>query len=209
MNEMEEKEIEIEEKEIEIEEKEIEIEEKEIEIEIEKKENKLLTEITIDYLINKKIYERIMKSKKEIFEDYYKEDKKFYKKRIHNLTRHMMDNKKELYPNHIHKAFENYIKEAIEYFKILDETDLIQEDYIGLQLLEEMGIEDEEVEKINKVKDEEIIKSFMLQKNTQPSNLDNFVKIKKTQEEKVVKLPTQREINLTDNQYKTKGIHYS
>jgi hypothetical protein len=174
----------------------------------EPKENKLLTEITIDYLINKKTYERIMKSKKEIFEDYYKEDKKFYRKRINNLTRNMMDNKKELYPNHIHRAFENYIKEAIEYFKILDETDLIQEDYIGLQLLEEMGIEDEEVEKINEINDNEIIKSFLLPKNTQTSNLDNFVKIKKTQEEQQIKLPIQREINLTENQYKTKGIQY-
>jgi hypothetical protein len=175
----------------------------------EKKENKILTEITIDYLINKKTYERIMKSKNEIIHDYYKEDKIFYKKRINNLTRNLMDKKKELYPNHIYRAFEHYIKEAIEYFKLLDETDLIQEDYIGLQLLEEMGIEDEHVEKINeKMNDNDIIKSFMLPKNTQTSNLDNFVKIKKTQEEKVVKLPTQREMNLTDNQYKTKGIHY-
>jgi hypothetical protein len=151
-----------------------------------------------------------MKSKNEMFHDYYKEDKKFYKKRINNLTRNLMDNKKELYPNHIYKAFEHYIKEVIEYFKLLDETDLIQEDYIGLQLLEEMGIEDEQVEKINeKINDNDIIKSFMLPKNTQTSNLDNFVKIKKTQEEKaVVKLPTQREMNLSDNQYKTKGIHY-
>jgi hypothetical protein len=171
----------------------------------EKKENKILTEITIDYLINKKTYERIMKSKNEMFQDYYKEDKIFYKKRINNLTRNLMDNKKELYPNHIYKAFEHYIKEVIEYFKLLDETDLIQEDYIGLQLLEEIGIEDEQVEKIN---DNDIIKSFMLPKNTQTSNLDNFVKIKKTQEEKVVKLPSQREMNLTDNQFKTKGIKY-
>jgi hypothetical protein len=34
------------------------------------------------------------------------------------------------------------------------------------------------------------------------------VKIKKTQEEKIVKLPVQKEINLFDNQYKTKGIQY-
>ena len=75
-------------------------------------------------------------------------------------------------------------------------------------VIDSYAIPDEEVEKIHKVNDEEIIKSFMLPKNTQTSNLDNFVKIKKTQEEKVVKLPTQREMNLTDNQFKTKGIKY-
>ena len=117
-----------------------------------------------------------------------------------------MDNKKELYPNNINKAFDNYIKEAIEYFKILDETDLFQEDYIGLQILDEMELEEEE-EKVEKINDKEIIKTFMLPKNNVP-NLDNFVKIKKTQEEKIVKLPVQKEINLFDNQYKTKGIKY-
>ena len=109
-------------------------------------------------------------------------------------------------PNNINKAFDNYIKEAIEYFKILDETDLFQEDYIGLQILDEMELEEEE-EKVEKINDEEIIKTFMLPKNNVP-NLDNFVKIKKTQEEKIVKLPVQKEINLFDNQYKTKGIQY-
>jgi hypothetical protein len=117
------------------------------------------------------------------------------------------DNKKELYPNNINKAFDNYIKEVIEYFKILDETDLFQEDYIGLQILDEMELEEEEEEKVEKINDEEIIKTFMLPKNNVP-NLDNFVKIKKTQEEKIVKLPVQKEINLCDNQYKTKGIKY-
>jgi hypothetical protein len=171
------------------------------------KENRILTEITIDYLINKKIYERLLNVKKGLFQDYYREDKIFYKKRINNLTRNLMDNKKELYPNNINKAFDNYLKEAIEYFKILDETDSIQEDYIGLQLLEEMGLDEEEIVKVEKINDNEIIKSFILPKNNTPT-LDNFVKIKKAQEEKIVKLPTQREINLSDNQYKTKGIHY-
>ena len=169
-------------------------------------ENRILTEITIDYLINKKTYERLINLKKERIEDCYKKDKKFYKKRINNLTRNLMDNKKESYPNNINRAFENYIRESIEYFKLLDETDLFQEDYIGLQLLEEMELEEEE-EEVEKINDEEIIKSFLLPKNNVP-NLDNFVKIKKIQEEKIVKLPIQKEINLSDNQYKTKGITY-
>jgi hypothetical protein len=175
---------------------------------VEKKEyeNRILTEITIDYLINKKTYERLINLKKERIDDCYKKDKIFYKKRINNLTRNLMDNKKESYPNNINRAFENYIKEAIEYFKLLDETDLFQEDYIGLQLLEEMELE-EEKEEVEKVNDKEIIKSFLLPNNNVP-NLDNFVKIKKTQEEKIVKLPIQKEINFSDNQYKTKGIQY-
>jgi len=177
--------------------------------EVENIEFNKLTEITIDYLINKRIYERFLNSKKGIIQDYYTKDKTFYKKRINNLTRNLMDNKKEIYPNNINKAFENYIKEAIEYFKLLDESDLIQEDYIGLQLLEELGLEEEVVEKNIIINNEEIIKSFSLPKNTQTSTLDNFIKVKKTQEDQpIVKLPTQREINLSDHQFKTKGIKY-
>jgi len=98
---------------------------------VEKNENRILTEITIDYLINKKTYERLMNIKKDRFEECYKKDKKFYKKRINNLTRNLMDNKKESYPNNINRAFENYIRESIEYFKLLNETDLFKENYIG------------------------------------------------------------------------------
>ena len=43
-----------------------------------------ITEITIDYLINKRIYERFLNSKKGIIQDYYTKDKIFYKKRILN-----------------------------------------------------------------------------------------------------------------------------
>jgi hypothetical protein len=70
-----------------------------------------------------------------------------------------------------------------------------------------MELEEEEEEKVEKINDKEIIKTFMLPKNNVP-NLDNFVKIKKTQEEKVVKLPTQREIDLTSSPHFPCGYRF-
>jgi len=172
-----------------------------------------LTEITIDYLINKKIYDKYLKSKNNIVKNNCRENIHFYKKRINHVTRNLMENKKEIYPKHISDLFDNYIKEVIDYFKILDENDSIQEDYIGLQLLEEIDELKKEdiIEDVNNdiLENNIIIKSFSLPKSNQVSNLDNFVKIKKTQEEKIIQFPIQKEINLSDSQYKTKGIKYS
>ena len=68
-----------------------------------------MTEITIEYLTNKKIYEKLIQSNNPILLNSYHKDKKFYKKRIHNLHRNLM-NEKEIYPDFLQKAFDNYMK---------------------------------------------------------------------------------------------------
>jgi hypothetical protein len=165
-----------------------------------------MTEMTIGYLTNKKIYEKL--TKHPLIINSYNKDKLFYKKRIHNLHRNLM-NDKQLYPDFLQKAFDNYMKLSIEYFKMIDHTDIIQEDYIGLQLLEE-EIPDEEEEIPETNIEEESYKSLYMNTPHVIPTLDNFVKIiKKTEDEKPMYVPQQKEINLNNPELKKKGIFYT
>ena len=165
-----------------------------------------MTEITIEYLTNKKIYEKLIQSKNPILIESYNKDKKFYKKRIHNLHRNLM-NEKQIYPEFLQKAFDNYMKLSIEYFKMIDENDILQEDYIGLQLLEE-EIKDEEQEIPETNIEEESYKNLYMNTPQVNSTLDNFIKIIKKTEDKIY-VPQQKEINLNNPELKTKGIFYT
>lgn len=167
-----------------------------------------MTEITIEYLTNKKIYEKLIQSNNPILLNSYHKDKKFYKKRIHNLHRNLM-NEKEIYPEFLQKAFDNYMKLSIEYFKMIDQNDILQEDYIGLQLLEE-EIPDEEKQDIPKTNiEEESYKNLYMNTPQGNSTLDQFIKIIKKTEDPSIYVPQQKEINLNNPEFKTKGIFYT
>jgi len=165
-----------------------------------------MTEITLGYLTNKKIYEKICNH--PLLIESYNKDKKFYKKRIHNLHRNLMNNN-QIYPDFLQKAFDNYMKLSIEYFKMIDHTDIIQEDYIGLQLLEEEIPDDEEQQEVTETYNESYKSLYMNTPQTIPT-LDNFVKIiKKTEDKNPMYVPQQKEINLNNPELKKKGIFYT
>ena len=121
-------------------------------------------------------------------------------------------NEKQIYPDFLQKAFDNYMKLSIEYFKMIDQNDILQGDYIGLQLLEE-EIKDEEQEEIPETNiEEESYKNLYMNTHTPQVNstLDNFIKIiKKTEDKNPMYVPQQKEINLNNPELKTKGIFYS
>ena len=85
-----------------------------------------LNTIDLEYLINPifaKTTSNITKSEK----NNYEEDIKFYKKRIFKVTKDMLRGKK--IETDIDKAFMNYTKACIEYFKFIDKAEIIQKDY--------------------------------------------------------------------------------
>ena len=92
--------------------------------------NNFLNEVTLDCLMNKSQYDKYVANKNS--KKINKKDRKFYKKRIFNLTRELLldnDISFNLFPD-IKIAFDNYINLCIHYFKNLDNNDIIQEEYI-------------------------------------------------------------------------------
>ena len=168
----------------------------------------LINQITLDCLLNK---EQLNKNTDyKISKLVNKKDKKFYRKRIFDLTRSLLLNKdkpKELSPD-IKYAFDNYVKSCVSYFKTIDNNDIIQDEYKDLEDLDEImnsQLENEiDLHDININSKEEADKLMLRSINLKPT-LDNFIHKVKIKSEEII-LPKQKEINLNDPNLKTKGI---
>ena len=162
-------------------------------------------QVTLDCLLNKSLFNTQVKNRKA--QSVNKEDKKFYKKRIYNLFKEMLINKVEpedLFPD-VKYGYDNFINASINYFKTIDSTDLLQEEYktldeqeaININAIPELG-EDIAVEEADKL----MMRSIKITTQT----LDKYVKRKSTKPEEKLILPKQKEVNLMDPELKVKGL---
>ena len=162
-------------------------------------------QVTLDCLLNKSLFNTQVKNKKA--QSVNKEDKKFYKKRIYNLFKEMLINKVEpedLFPD-VKYAYDNFINASINYFKTIDSTDLLQEEYKTLDEQEAININD--IPELGEdIAVEEADKLMMRSIKITTQTLDKYVKRKSTKPEEKLILPKQKEVNLMDPELKVKGI---
>lgn len=179
----------------------------------------IIHQITLDCLINREIYEKHKNAEKNL--KINKKDKKFYRRRILNLTRELLLTKKDNNINNINNiddvlettvtpdlllTFNAYVKACIHNFKTIDKNDIIQEDYKNMILLEENisnNISTLENNVQNTTNNDNML--FMRSIKTKPS-LDNFVKYTSKRQEEQIILPKIREINLEEPTLRNKGI---
>jgi len=181
----------------------------------------LISEITIEYLMNKDQYAKYImnKSNNSSISTYnsIRKDKKFYKKRIYDLTKQLINNEKpEGIYSGIIDTFELYTKICIEYFKTLDKTDIIQKDYNGLitdvssNTNINAGGQSLTFDSLQNAQNTEEANKLMMRlvKITEPNSLEKLVKrtIIKNVDAKPNIPPKQKEINLKDPILKNKGI---
>ena len=165
-----------------------------------------ISEFTLECLMNKSQYEKYLNQVKGIptSKTVNKKEKKFYKRRIFDLTKQLLNNEKPemMFPD-VSSAFDLYAKVCIEYFKALDKTDIIQSDYDGFVEDDAIGSntlsESEQVE-LNKL----LMRSIKI---TEPNALEKLVKRTTTKIcQKAPVIPIQKDINLKDPILKNKGI---
>lgn len=165
----------------------------------------IIKQFNLEYLINKQYNTKIDKTEPQI----NRSDKRFYRKRIINMVRNLLMNETNDIPQDIQRSFNYYIKQSIEYFKLIDLTDTIQETHTiydtttngddnSLETLFSI-IEPESIPEtdINHI----IMKSPKIKENT----LDTFIKRNKCVENTNV-FPSQKIINLKNPAFKNKGI---
>ena len=162
-------------------------------------------QVTLDCLLNKSLFNTQVKNKKA--QSVNKEDKKFYKKRIYNLFKEILINKSEpenLFPD-VKYAYDNFINSSINYFKTIDNNDLLQEEYKTLdeEALENINVNPDLGDDIGA---EEADKLMMRSIKITTPTLDKYVKRKNTKPEEKLILPKQKEVNLMDPELKVKGI---
>jgi hypothetical protein len=169
-------------------------------------------QVTLDCLLNKSMFNAHVKNKQA--QSVNKEERKFYKKRIYNLFKEMLINKSEpddLLPD-VKYTYDNFINASINYFKTIDNNDLLQEEYKTLD--EEEMVDLENLNAVPELGDddnivglEEADKLLMRSIKITTAPLDKFVKRKSIKPEALVIMPKQKEVNLLDPELKVKGLN--
>ncbi len=129
-----------------------------------------------------------------------KNDLRFYRKRIYDLTKSSLSSNAKPLSSDIQLAFNRYINACIEHFKISDSNDINQSDYEKLS----KETNDVPIDSCAEQKNEDADKLMMRSVNIKNASLDNFVtRIKK---KTTIILPRTKEINLKDPSLMNKGI---
>jgi hypothetical protein len=187
--------------------------------------------VTLDLMVNQPQYERYLRAREADLSGKYEKAKRFYKKRIIEMTRELMKGE-TVNDIFVIQAFEAYAKSCITYFRNKDKNDTLQEEYVAECIAvgylpsiaetdadsvnldnEDDDNDDDAVVAESNLNDSskkklEILMSFDKHKSQTPT-LDTYV-IKTTPATSACNnhapIPQQKEINLDDPKFKTKDI---
>ena len=164
--------------------------------------SKSVNAITLEYMINPKIYSVAAKHNTDSVDA---SDCKFYKKRVIALTKDMFNNK--ICNANMTIAFDAYLKECIEYLKFQDTFDILQDEFSGIpntptneKTPSQMEID---LAMSNKNVDDSTRRIFKTPPDVKP--MDKFVNISKAPIP-VPDPPVQKNIDLNDPKLKQKGL---
>ena len=188
--------------------------------------------VTLDLMVNQPQYERYLRAKEADLSGKYEKAKRFYKKRIMEMTRDLLkgDTVNDIF---VLQSFETYAKSCITYFRNKDKNDTLQEEHMAecvavgylppileTDLTNDADNDDDDDDKADDNGDDalnlndsskkklEILLSFDKHKAAHVPTLDTYV-IKTTPTPTIknnVPIPQQREINLDDPKFKTKDL---
>jgi len=175
--------------------------------------------VTLDLMVNQPQYERYLRAKEADLTGKYEKAKRFYKKRITEMTRDLLKGE-TVNDIFVLQSFEAYAKACITHFRNKDKNDTLQEEYIAecvavgyLPPIEETDTEEGDDGTAVALNDAskkklEILLSFDKHKAQTPT-LDTYV-IKTTPPERSnpVRIPHVKEVNLDDPKFKTKDIKH-
>jgi hypothetical protein len=165
--------------------------------------------VTLNCLMNQEQYGKYLEDKKPKNQKNKRKDRKFYRKRILEITKQLLSASITNTATDINKdiqiVFDRYIDTCIERFKIIDKTDIIQSEHgatiyestINDILIDAPSLSAQEADKELLMSNTKII-------NT--NTLDAFVKVKTSKPRKKEIIPLQKDINLKDPALKNKGI---
>lgn len=162
-------------------------------------DDKNLNDITLRFMMNRELYENYILSQSEISKEDVKEERRFYRSRIFQLTKVLLLSGKErekysiLNPEFdiskisfdVFSSFDNFVRNAIQNFKNIDTNDILQADIPIFEAPEDHY----EYQEVN---------MYTPKQNT----LDTFI-IKSKEE---IIMPEEKKIDLMDPKLKKKGL---
>lgn len=166
--------------------------------------------VTLNCLMNQEHYGKYLEDKKPKKQKNKRKDRKFYKKRILEITKQLLSASITNTATDINKdieiMFDRYIDKCIESFKIIDKTDIIQSEHVTTIYESTMNDIPIDAPRLSaKEADKELLMSNTKIINTN-NTLDAFVKVKSSKPREKEIIPIQKDINLKDPALKNKGI---
>lgn len=152
--------------------------------------------VTLTFLTNPLYQAEILRSSAD-HQMQEKADKKFYRKRIISVTRGML--RGETYPKGLKKAHDDYIRSVVQYLKMVDKKDILQNEY------GELDASAGDVRCLEKF-DINAANEQMMNVASEPPTLDNFVISKEIQPEERPIPPQRKVVNLRAPDLKMKGL---
>jgi hypothetical protein len=165
--------------------------------------------ITLSYFANKSQYTSILKKTEENNDKKFINDKRFYKKRVLDLTKRLF--REEETNTQLIGFFNTYVKSCVNYLKFLDKSDIIQEKYGSMTVDENQEKPVSEVDASGNniyIENMEYKNSdylFSKPEDVKKLNLDTFV-IKTVTHTPQKIIPKRENINIKTKEHKTKGI---
>lgn len=165
-----------------------------------------VNQVTLDCLLNKELYNSQVRGKRA--KQLNKEEQRFYRKRTLNLFKEMINKNspENLFPD-VKYAYDNFVNAAVNYFKTIDNSDIIQAEYAGLDSpadkTDPMQVADCSANLASSIDaDLCMMRSIKIETPT----LDKYVIRTKTKKKSEILLPQQKDINLHNPELKTKGL---
>jgi len=153
--------------------------------------------ITLSCFANKHQYDSAIKRSCVHNDKSFISDKKFYKKRIIDLTKKIF--RDEIHEHELIRVFNSYTKSCINYFKFLDKKDILQDKYSGII---DISNNNSEYDDANMIECDMLL---MKKEDIKQINLDTFV-IKKNNKSNQKILPKKENINIKTKEHKIKGL---
>ena len=176
-----------------------------------------INDVTLQYMMNREHYAKYMDKQLGTITKMNNKDKRFYRKRIYNLTKILLLNNKEKdeyfkqnseldfdlnnISSDVLLSFETFLKNCIQNFKLIDTCDILQEEF------QDYSEQNYSTSCLDEYDESSTKNLFVKSTNKKKYTLDNFVKINENAIVNEMVLPIQKEINLTDTTLKRKGIH--
>jgi len=164
--------------------------------------DEFVNRITLEYLLNKEMYSNQIKRKKA--ETLSKEDKNFYRKRLYSLFKDMLEGTPpdNLFLD-VKSTCDTFVGSAINYFKVIDKSDIIQAEHKGyINDLSDNNLDCS----TNDVSDFNSSLFVMRSIKMDVPTLDKYVTRTSVKKKTEIILPRQKDINLQTDELKTKGL---
>lgn len=166
----------------------------------------------LEYLMNPTLYDKYQKLSSKEREAEFLLEKQFYRKRIQQMAKDCAKYKlvKDSVepPKALMISFDSFAQQCILYFKTIDENECYQEEYVDINSGTHAHANSGTHANSENHENMQELDAKLL--GNQPERkiitMDEFVQKKKTKLPNPVHLPKQKNVNVKDSKYRTKGL---